>query len=382
MVMSKILRSIQTSVANDLQKKMVFISGPRQVGKTTLAKSFIKNSKKISSSYLNWDNLQDRLLIKSENLPSEEPLIIFDEIHKYVRWRNLIKGLYDKYNHQTHFIVTGSAKLDYFRKGGDSLFGRYYHYRLHPISLCELNAQPTLSDVKQLMQYGGFPYPLFAESEIEWKRWQMERKHKIIFEDLRDLESVREVTYVDLLMDALPERVGSPLSIKSLAEDLQVNHASIQRWIEILERLYMCFRISPFGAPKIRAVKKEQKLYLWDWSSCQSEGSKFENLVACQLLKHCHYLEDVYGEKMELRYVRDTDKREIDFVVIKNKKPEFAVECKLNDQDLSPHIKYFSERTGIPKFYQVHLGHKDYGNPTTIGRSLPYMKFVQELDLL
>ena len=382
MVMSKIIRSISSSVSADLQKKMIFISGPRQVGKTTFALSFLKSPKKIATSYLNWDSLLDRSLIKTEQLPSQEPLIIFDEIHKYARWRNLIKGLYDKYHFQTHFIVTGSAKLDYFRKGGDSLLGRYYHYRLHPLSALELNKKPTISDVNHLLKFGGFPYPLFAGSEVEWKRWQNERKHKIIYEDLRDLENVREISLIDLLMDALPARVGSPLSVKALAEDLQVNHASVVRWLEILERLYMCFRIAPYGAPKIRAVKKEQKLYLWDWSSCQDEGAKFENMVACQLLKHCHYQEDVLGEKMELRYLRDNDKREVDFIVLKDKKPQFAVECKLNDVNLSPHIKYFCERTTIPQFYQVHLGNKDFGNPNTIGRSLPYTQFVKELQLL
>jgi len=173
--------------------------------------------------------------------------------------------------------------------------------------------------------------------------------------DLRDLESVKDLDKVEILAEELPRRVGNPLSIKSIAEDLEVDHKTAKRWIEILSSIYYCFRISPYGAPKIRAVKKEQKLYLWDWSQVEEPGERFENMMACQLLKFCHFHQDVYGEKMELRYIRHTDKREIDFVVLKNKKPLFAVECKLKSKALSSLLSYFKERTPIKKFYQVSL---------------------------
>ena len=176
-------------------------------------------------------------------------------------------------------------------------------------------------------------------------------------------------------------RIGSPLSIKSLSEDLEVNFRTAENWISILEKVYYCFRILPFGAPKILAVKKEKKLYLWDWSSCNTEGSKFENFVASHLLKYCHYLEDTEGDVMELRFIRDTDKREIDFVVIKNKKPIFAVECKTGEKGISSHIRYFRDRTNIPKFYQVHLGKKDALIEGNI-RILPFSKFCKEVNLL
>ncbi len=233
----------------------------------------------------------------------------------------------------------------------------------------------------QLLKFGGFPDPFLAASEVALKRWQKERRQRVIYDDLRDLETVRDISLLDLLVDALPARVGFPLSIKSLSEDLQVNPRSIDRWISMLEHLYVCFRIAPFGAPRIRAVKKEQKLYLWDWSACENEGARFENMVACQLLKYCHLREDAFGDTMELRYLRDTDKREVDFVVIQNKKPAFAVECKTGETHLSCHIGYFSARTHIPKFYQVHMKDEDFGNETTIGRSLPFTTFVKELGL-
>ena len=202
----------------------------------------------------------------------------------------------------------------------------------------------------------------------------------LVHEDIRDLENIREISLIELLVNTLPEKVGSPLSIKGLMEDLQVAHKTVEKWISVLDSFYFCFRISPFGPPRIRAVKKEKKLYLYDWSLLpEGEGVRFENLVACQLLKYCHFLEDTEGFKMELRFLRDTDKREVDFVVIKNKKPVFAVECKTGDRTLSPSIAYFKKRTSIPIFYQVHLKTKDVETP--FGRILPFTTFCKELNM-
>ena len=186
------------------------------------------------------------------------------------------------------------------------------------------------------------------------RRWHKDRIIRLVREDLRDLTNIMDIDKVELLAHALIDRVGSPLSMKSLAEDLEVDPKTIKKWIETLDSLYYCFQIAPFGSSKIRAVKKEQKLYLWDWSQIPEAGFRFENMVASQLLKYCHHLEDIEGYQMKLRYIRDTDKREVDFVVIQNKKPLFAVEYKLKEKNLSSHIKYFKERTNIPKFYQVH----------------------------
>ena len=206
---------------------------------------------------------------------------------------------------------------------------------------------------------------------------------RVTYGDLRDLENVRDVSLIELLIQNLPERIGSPLSIQNLREVLSVSHDSVSRWLKILEALYFIFRISPFGSPKIKAVTKEQKLYLWDWSqNKEDEGARFENMVASHLLKYCHFIEDTEGHVMELRYLRDKDKREVDFVVLKDKKPLFAVEAKVSDsKQPTPEATYFRARTNIPRFYQVHLGQEDYGNENTSVRVLPFWKFCKELAL-
>lgn len=376
------LRYLFSPITDDLKSKMVFIGGPRQVGKTTLSLSLFKATKKNVPFYLNWDNLEDRNRLMREDFPLSEKKMIFDEIHKYKYWRRTMKGLYDKHGDTHQFVVTGSARLDHFRKGGDSLLGRYHYYRLHPFSLNEMSASPTAKDFEQLFKFGGFPEPLFKGSEKDWRRWQKERISKVIYEDLRDLQHVKEISLIELLVDSLPSRVASPLSIASLREDLGVAHQTIDGWLGLLDSLYMTFRISPYGPPKIRAVKKEQKLYFWDWSMNPDPGPRFENMVASHLLKYCHWLEDTEGYKMDLRYIRDTDKREVDFVVLKDKKPIFAVECKISDKELSPHIKYFEQRISIPKFYQVHMGDRDFGDETKGGRVLPFHKFCLEEKLI
>lgn len=379
--MLKTHRYLFLAISKDLEEKMVFIGGPRQVGKTTLSLQFSDNKKtEENAGYLNWDYLPDRSLILKNQIPLHEKLLIFDEIHKYRNWRSLMKGLYDKYKKSIRFIVTGAARLDHFRKGGDSLLGRYHHFRLHPLSLMELDTNPAPKDLQNLLIYGGFPEPYFKKDETFLRRWQKERIQRVVYEDLRDLETVKEISLIELLVETLPSKVGAPLSLKNLANDLQVSQPTIARWVTILDNLYLTFRIGPFGPPKIRAVKKEQKIYFWDWTQNDDMGARFENLVAGQLLKYCHFCEDTEGHKMELRFLRDTSKREIDFIVLKNKKPLFAVECKTGERQLSNHIKYFSERTSIPAFYQVHQGTKDYGAEKT-GRVLPFIKFCRELGL-
>ncbi len=379
-------RYIQENALDDLKEKMIFVGGPRQVGKTTFALSVLSKLvrgevTKNHPAYLNWDILQHRKEIRQAAIAPNQPLIVLDEVHKYPRWRNLMKGLFDQYAPKISFLVTGSARLDYYSKGGDSLMGRYHYYRLHPFSLRELNKTPSAQDVSLLLRFGGFPEPLFRGSETAWRRWQEERIHQVLQEDVRDLERVREIGLLDLLVDALPERIGSPLSIQALREDLVVDHKTVENWLRILERLYVCFRIAPFGSPKIRAVKKSNKLYLWDWSMAPEGGPRFENLVASQLLKYCHFLQDTQGYRMELRFIRDTDLREVDFVVLQNKKPLFAVECKSGEKEVSPALRYFRQRTNIPRFFQVHLGTRDYGDDEVDVRVLPFHKFCSELRL-
>lgn len=361
---------------------MVFVGGPRQVGKTTFALSLLKEGQtERSPAYLNWDALDDREIILKGQLPPGQGRVIFDEVHKYARWRNLLKGLFDKNKSSVSFIVTGSARLDYYRKGGDSLQGRYHYYRLHPFSLTECDPKPNAALTKELLRFGGFPEPFLSGEERFHRRWLREVSARVLHEDLRDLERVREVSMLDLLLSHLPVCVGSPLSINSLCNLLQVAHATMDRWLSILERLYVCFRIAPFGARHIRAVKKEKKLYFWDWSRIEDPGARFENMVASHLLKYCHFVEDTQGHRMELRFIRDTDKREVDFVVLRNDHPEFAVECKSGEKHPASACAYFRERTNIPLFYQVHLGARDFGNEQTQTRVLPFSTFCAERNL-
>ena len=351
-------RYLEPFIREDLQEKMVFVGGPRQVGKTTLAFHILGARDETHRAYLNWDipSVQ-RTLIQGE-LPAGEKLVVLDEIHKYKKWRNLVKGFYDGSKSAKRFLITGSARLDYFRKGGDSLQGRYHYYRLHPLSVTEINRQANRKDLELLLRFGGFPEPFLRANERHWKRWQIERQDRVVQEDLISLESVKDVSQLKLLSSLLPPKVGNLLSIANLRQDLGVAYETAEKWISIFENLYYCFRIQAYGFSMARAANKEKKLYLWDWSLVEDAGARFENLVASHLLKYCHFHHDRDGEKMELCFYRDSSKREIDFIVMKNRRPLFAVECKTSDVSLADNIKFFSNRLPIPLYYQVHLGNK------------------------
>ena len=379
-------RYLESKIVEDLAEKMVFLGGPRQVGKTVLSLNLLNSNDRENHSdtenpaYLNWDIIENKELLLRGAIPGGESFIILDEIHKYKNWRNLVKGFYDLYKGKK-ILITGSARLDYSRRGGDSLHGRYHYYRLHPLSLHELNLSSNSCDTEQLLTFGGFPEPFLKGEEHFWKRWQRERQSRIIQEDLINLEFVKEVSSLDLLVQLLPSRVGSILSVNNLKQDLQVAYETVERWIQILENLYHCYRILPYGAPKIRAARKEKKLYMWDWSLCKGMGTRFENMVASHLLKYCHFIEDSQGDEMELRFIRDYDQREIDFVVLRNRQAVFAIECKTGETRISKHIPYFAKRTDIPLFYQVHLGKKDYEMFDIRTRVLPFKQLSQLLKL-
>lgn len=376
-------RYLRPWIREDLKEKMVFVGGPRQVGKTTLALQCLGDKPRRPShpAYLNWDDVSHRDRILRGRLPSKQPVVILDEVHKFADWRNLVKGFYDRNKGAIAFLVTGSARLDHYRRGGDSLQGRYHYFRLHPFSLREMSAGEGTDALEPLLRFGGFPEPLLKGETRFHRRWLREQGSRVLYEDLRDLERVREVSRLELLLQHLPECVGSPLSVHALSQRVGVAHETMENWISILERLYMVYRIAPFGSKRIRAVKKENKLYFWDWSRVQSAGARFENLVAGQLLKYCHFIEDTQGYGMELRFIRDTDKREVDFVVLRDGTPEFAVECKTGERSVSPQTRYFRERTQIPRFYQVHLGERDYGSEAADTRVLPFARFCEELRM-
>ncbi|NUM87652.1 MAG: ATP-binding protein [Bdellovibrionales bacterium] len=358
---------------------MVFLGGPRQVGKTTLAQGLILGYHDGHPAYLNWDSIEHRQKIRDRDWPRGERLIVLDEIHKTKSWRSLVKGFYDTLKNTHSFLVTGSARLDHFRKGGDSLLGRYHYYRLHPYSLPELG-YPEGGE-QRLLQFGGFPETYHASDERILRRWHLQRLDRVISTDLSGWEEVKDVERIRALAEELPNRVGSPLSISALARTFEVDFKTVKRWLGILSSLYYSFQISPYGPARVRAVKKEQKLYLWDWSQIENPGARLENMVASHLLKFCHYREDVDGRRMELRFLRDVDKREVDFVVLQDKKPLFAVECKTGERSVSPHIFYFRDRTAIPRFYQVHLGqaHRQVDERIAL---MPFAGFCREVGLV
>lgn len=362
-------RSIEAPVEADLAEKMVFVSGPRQCGKTTLAENLLGRR---PGAYFSWDDDRDRAALRRRELPHDKRLWVFDELHKFHGWRNWLKGLYDSHRKGHEFLVTGSARLDLFRRGGDSLQGRYFHHRLHPLTLGEvlrkggsvgagvpwLAAPPAPRGAPgalgQLLRLGGFPEPFLKGSDVFAARWRLGYGSRLVRDDIRDLEPLLKLEKLELLWDRLPSTVGSVLSLNALREDLEVNFDSVRRWVRVLESVYGVFRVAPWGPPRIRAVRKEQKLYLWDWAAVPGEAARFENLIAVHLLRYCHWLEDTAGRRAELRYLRDRLGREADFVVLVDGKPEVLIEAKLSAQGLDPSLRYFAQRVRVPAVLQVH----------------------------
>lgn len=363
-------RRVEGIIKKDLGKKMVLLSGPRQCGKTTLAEGLLKQTK---GAYYNWDIDKHKKIIRNSEFDLTSKLWVFDEVHKYKYWRNWLKGVFDLHKAKHKILVTGSARLDIYSRGGDSLQGRYYFHRLHPFTLSEVlnikvndfekipeleievNAKSTLGTLNDLMKYGGFPEPFCSRSEEEASRWRLSYGTRLIREDIRDLENIFNLDKMELLYEHLPFTVGSILSINSLREDLEVNFRTVKNWIDIFERNYICFKVSPFGSSKIKSVKKESKLYFWDWGLIEKRPAKFENLIAVHLLRLCHWVTDIYGQKTELRYFRDIRGKEVDFIILKKGLPWMAVEVKEREQDLDSNLKYLLERTKIPYAFQVHL---------------------------
>jgi len=345
---SLIPRYLEDQIREDLSSKMVFISGPRQVGKTTLARMLApKNSR-----YLNWDVEEDRQRILHQEIP-QESFLIFDEVHKFNRWRNYLKGMFDAHREHKQILVTGSARLDYYRYSGDSLQGRYHLHRLHPLSVAELGLT-TDKDFDALLRLGGFPEPFFSGSQRQAQRWRRDYQQRYVYEEVTALEQSQQLTHMQLLMERLPRLVGSPLSINGLREDLQLAHATVAKWLDIFERMYMIFRLLPFGSDRIKTVKKEQKHYHYDWGVVDDEAARLENLVACHLLKWVHAMQDGEGEDYDLTYFRDRTGREVDFVVTLNKRPKLAIEVKSAERDISKHLVYFKRKFPEVQAIQVH----------------------------
>ena len=360
-------RYITNCIINDLKEKMVFVGGARQVGKTTLAEKLIARHFK-AHTYFNWDDRRDRKKIITSELPGSPGLLIFDELHKYRKWKNYLKGIYDKNKDRFKFLIIGSARLDLYRKGGDSMQGRYHYYRLHPFSLAEIlnkknkinifkeiniSNNDNFNEFKVLDKFGGFPENVIKQNERTLRRWHNEKNERLFREDVRDITYVKDIGSMKLLSDILPGKVGSLLSANSIREDLEVSHRAVSNWLDILEMFYYHFRIYPYNKRSIRSIKKEPKLYLIDWSEVENEAARFENMIASHLLKLVHFLYDHEGYKAELNFLRNVDHKEVDFLVSIDGKPWFCVEVKLNDEKNSKSLEYFKKRLNIPFAYQV-----------------------------
>jgi len=366
-------RYLTPQVRADLQRKMVFVTGPRQVGKTTLARSLPD----ASAGYLNWDADADRERILRRELPNAD-LWVFDEIHKYRAWRNYLKGLYDVAREGQRILVTGSGRLELFGFGGDSLQGRYHLLRLHPFSVAEAGIH-DVDGLSDLLRLGGFPEPFLGGAETGARRWARQYRTRLIDEDVRSLTAIRDLGRLEELMLRLPDLVGSPLSINALREDLQVAHKTVATWLDAIERLYAIFRLPPFGAPRIRAVKQSSKHYHFDWSLVPGAGARFENLVACHLLKWVHHRQDTEGRDTELRFFRDVDGREVDFVVVEDRQPSLLVECKLRDRDIDRGLRYLKQRFPDAAAVQIaRSGQRDFVTPEGI-QARPALDFLREL---
>lgn len=364
-------------------EKMAFVTGPRQVGKTTLAQQLIE--RRHGGRYFNWDDVVfRRQWIKDPKqfvpeIVGEKTLVVFDELHKAPRWKSYLKGLYDLRKTFAHILVTGSAKLDVFRKGGESLLGRYFLFRLHPFTMGELAgtsatpellvpslAQPLASakmTMEQLLTHGGFPEPYLNHDDQFTSAWRRLRVERLVRDDLRDLTRTHEIPLIEAAVALIPERVGSLFSVQSLAEDLEVAHPTARRWIEWLSQLYYCYRLFPHAKNIARSIKKQPKVYLWDWSEVPDPAARFENLVAGHLHKAVHFWTDSGLGSFELSYVRDKEKREVDFLIVRNKKPWLMAECKTNETRPSENLIRFARLLKpeiVVQIVQAHGVHESF----------------------
>lgn len=337
----------------DLGSKIILLSGPRQVGKTTLARSLAPDHQ-----YLNWDNLDDRSIILGRNWKRTAPLLVLDEIHKMPKWKSWLKGIWDSDDRPKQLVVAGSARLDTAKKVGDSLAGRFFQFRLHPLDLKELEQQhaPLIAQEKfnRIIDVSGFPEPYLKGAKNYYNRWKVSHLDIILRQDLIDLESISDISRIETLISLLAARVGTQVSYDSLSRDLQCSDSTVKRWINALENLYVVFRLSPYSRNVARSLLKAQKIYFYDSARVTTgDGAKFENTVACALLKEIHRQRDCDGEDVGLFYLRDKDKHELDFLIVKDNKPRLAVECKTSDDTPDPSFKRFCPQLELTSAVQV-----------------------------
>lgn len=345
-------RTLDPYIIKDLPEKIVLLTGPRQCGKTTLSKQLYPDY-----DYLNYDAGEDRLALKEKRWDRDKTLIIFDELHKMKSWKQWLKGVFDTEGIPPQYLVTGSALLDTYRKVGDSLAGRYFQYRLHPLDLKEIMSQTSMpidQAFEQLWHCSGFPEPFLKGESSYYKRWRRSHLDIILRQDLLDLYSVSDIKSIETLVLLLKKRIGSTISYANLARDLERDANTIKRWLQLLENLYVIFRVTPYRKKIARSLLKEPKYYFYDHTYADNDhGPRLENLVACALLKELQYIEDTTGEKTQLHYLRTKDGREIDFLISIEDKPTHIIEVKHSDDKPPKHFDYFT--TNHPNIQKIQL---------------------------
>jgi len=385
-------------------EQMLFLVGPRQVGKTTIAVEAKKHF--TESSYFTWDSVRDKMLILEgqhfiekihpiNKIRNEKPLIIFDEIHKYRDWKNWLKGFYDLYRSYFHILITGSTRLDVYKIGSDSLMGRYFLCRVHPLSAREvldqsigkqdINEPKELDELQfnNLFEFGGFPQVFLKSNQQFSHKWHTLRNKLLFYEDIKDMAHIQEVGQMEVLAELLKEQIGQLVNRTSLAKKIRVSVPTISRWLETLERFYYCFSITPWHKNVSRSLIKEPKIYLWDWSIISDVGKRFENYIATHLLKSIDLWNDLGIGKYGLYYLRNKDKREVDFLVAKNGKPWILIEVKNSvNNSLSKNLIFFKNELNAPYAFQV-LNTKEYVKTSCFSKEgiwmVPVKTFLSQL---
>jgi len=354
-----IKRTITPTIKEFINDKIILLSGPRQVGKTSLTKSLESRFQ-----YFNYDSSEHRYLIQEKSWVRDKHLVIFDEIHKMKKWKQWIKGIYDTEKEQNTYILTGSSRMDTFKKVGDSLAGRYISLRLNPFSVKELGATNPDSVIRDMITLGSFPEPFLSGSARKAALWRKSHLDIIVRQDLIQLENIRDLMSIELLIDVLKRRVGQQIVYKNIADELSVSPHTIKKWIQVLESLFVIFVVYPYVKNVVDAVKKEPKIYFYDVGQViADEGFKIENIAALHLLKRNQFLEDTEGKKLRLGYLRDKKKREIDFVIEEDNKLTHLIEIKKSDDQFNPNLNYYSKKLSPQFALQLVLdlkNEKDY----------------------
>lgn len=383
------------------ERQMVFLAGPRQVGKTTTARTSLPDAR-----YLDWDVREDRLLILQgarsvaravglDEATDRRRFVVFDEIHKFKGWKNFLKGFFDLFSERCGALVTESARLNVYRQGGDSLMGRYFLYRMHPLSAAELTSQ-DLRDTpfgpprrveraawEHLLAFGGFPEPFLRASARFSTRWQRLREDQLFREDLRDVSKTYDVEQVRSLAALVAAAAGQPVNMSTLSGTLQVSVDTVRRWLSLLEFLHHSFVVRPWFRNVSKAIRRQPKIYLWDWSLHREPGARHENFVASHLLKAVHWWTDTGLGTFALHYLRDKDGREVDFLVTRDDRPWLMVEVKTSSgEPLSRNLEHFAARLGTPHAVQLafDLPHADVDCLAADGpRIVPACTFLSQL---